>query len=147
MDDGSEHKKVKRAKKCIIKRRLMFENYKDCLFNEKAIFKKQQRFKSYYHDMYTEEINNVALSSNDNKRLQSFDRFTTFPQETPAVEVCEDEILNVRKAKETFKMLSKECENELYATCNIFLNYMKTKSAREKKKYVKFKVKKMLSKI
>ena len=125
----------------------MFENYKDCLFNEKAIFKKQQRFKSYYHDMYTEEINKVALSSNDNKRIQTFDMVTTFPQETPAVKVCEDELLSLRKAKETFKILSKECENELYATCNIFLNYMKTKSAREKKKYVKFKVKKMLSKI
>ena len=67
MDDGSEHKKAKVTKKCVIKRRLMFE--KDCLFNEKTIFKIQQRFKSYYHDMYTEEINKVALSSNDNKRI------------------------------------------------------------------------------
>ena len=47
MDDGSEKKKSKGTKKCVIKRRLMFENYKNCLFNEKAIFKKQQRFKSY----------------------------------------------------------------------------------------------------
>ena len=31
----------------------MSENYKDCLFNEKNIFKKQQRFKSFYHYMYT----------------------------------------------------------------------------------------------
>ena len=37
----------------------------------------------------------------------------------------------VLKAKETFKMLSKECENELYVTCIIFLNYMKTKCSRE----------------
>ena len=36
-------------------------------------------------------------------------------------------MLSVRKAKETFKILSKECKNELYVTCNIFLNYMKTK--------------------
>ena len=34
-------------------------------------------------------------------------------------------------------MLSKECENELYGTCNIFLNYIKTKCLREIKKYVK----------
>ena len=60
MDDGSEHKKAKVTKTCVIKRRLMLENYKDCLFNEKTIFKIQQRFKSYYHDMYTEEINKVA---------------------------------------------------------------------------------------
>ena len=53
MDDGSEHKKPKRTKKCVIKRRLVFENYKDCLFNNKTILKKQQRFKSYNHEMYT----------------------------------------------------------------------------------------------
>ena len=78
MDDVSEHKKAKGTKKCVIKRRLKFENYKDCLFNEKTIFKKQQRFKSYYHDMYTEEINKVALSSNDNKRIQTFDKVQHF---------------------------------------------------------------------
>ena len=108
MDDGSVHGcwmivEANGTKKCVIKRRLMFENCKDCLFNEKTIFKKQQRFKSYYHDMYTEEINKVALSSNDNKRIQTFDKVTTFPQETPAVKVCENEMLSVRKAKETFK--------------------------------------------
>ena len=85
--------------------------------------------------MYTEKINKVALSSNDNKRIQTFDRATTFPQETPAVKVCENEMLGVCKAKETSKMLSKECENDLYVTCIIFLSYMKTKSAREMKKY------------
>ena len=47
MDDGSEHKKAKGTKKCVIRQKLMFQNYKDCLFNEKTIFKKQKRFKSY----------------------------------------------------------------------------------------------------
>ena len=55
--------------------------------------------------MYTEEINKVALSSNDNKRIQTFDKVTTFPQETPAVKVCENEMLSVRIAKETLKIL------------------------------------------
>ena len=40
IDDGSEHKKTKGTKKCVIKPKLMFENYKDCLFNEKTKFKK-----------------------------------------------------------------------------------------------------------
>ena len=48
--------------------------------------------------MYTEEINKVALSSNDNKRVQTFNRVTTFPHRTRDFKVCEDE--NVRKAKE-----------------------------------------------
>ena len=43
MDDGSEHKKAKGTKRCVIKRRLTFENYKDCLFNDKIIIKLQQR--------------------------------------------------------------------------------------------------------
>ena len=82
-DDYEKHKiinkKAKGTKKCVIKRELMFENYKDCLFNGKTIFKKQQRFKSYYHDVYTEKNNKVALSSDDNKRIQTFDNVTTFP--------------------------------------------------------------------
>ena len=54
-------------------------------------------------------------------------------------------MLNVCKAKETFKILSKDCENDLYVTCNIFLNYTKTKCVSEMKKYVKFASKKMQS--
>ena len=78
MDDGSDHKKAKGTKKCVIKQKLMFENYKDCLFNNKTVYRSQERFKSYYHDVYTEEVNKIALSSNDDKRLQSFDRITTY---------------------------------------------------------------------
>ena len=53
MDDHSQHKKAKRTKKCVMKRRLMFENYTDCLFNNKIILKSQQRFKSDHHNVYT----------------------------------------------------------------------------------------------
>ena len=54
MDDNTEHKKAKGTKKCVIKIRLMFENYTDCLFNDKIILKSQQRFKNDYHNVYTE---------------------------------------------------------------------------------------------
>ena len=64
------NKKPKGTKKCVIKRRLMFENYKDCLFNDTAILRSQQRFKGNYHVVYTEEVNKVALSSNDDKRCK-----------------------------------------------------------------------------
>ena len=43
------NKKAKRTKRWVIKSRLMFENYKDCLFNDKIILKSQQRYKSYLH--------------------------------------------------------------------------------------------------
>ena len=68
-DDCKKDKKAKGTKKCVIKRRLKFSVYKDCLLNNEIIFKSQQRFKSDEHDVYTEEVNKIALSSNDDKRL------------------------------------------------------------------------------
>ena len=56
----------------------MFENYKSCLFNNKTVYRSQERFKSYYHDVYTEEVNKIALSSNDDNRLQASDRIATY---------------------------------------------------------------------
>ena len=56
MEDGSEHKKAKGSKKCIIKRELMFYNYKESLFDNKVILKSQQRFRSDHHGVYTEEV-------------------------------------------------------------------------------------------
>ena len=94
MDDDSEKKKAKGIKKCVIKRRLMFENYKDSLFNNKTILKSQLKFKSDHHDVYTEEISKIALSSSDNKRLQTFDRVTTYPCGTNAFKVFENEMLS-----------------------------------------------------
>ena len=44
--------------------------------------------------MYTEEVNKIALSSNDDKRLQTFDRVTTYSYGTNAFKVCESEMLN-----------------------------------------------------
>ena len=44
--------------------------------------------------MYTEEVNKTALSSNDDKRLQTFDRVTTYPYGTNAFKVCESQMLS-----------------------------------------------------
>ena len=46
MDDGGSDKKAKGTKKCVIKRSLKFNDYKDCLLNNEIILKSQQRFKS-----------------------------------------------------------------------------------------------------
>ena len=93
MDDNSKIKKSKETKRCVIKRELMFENYKDCLFNHKIILKSQQRFKSDHHNVCTEEINKIKLSSNDDKRLQTSDRIKTYPNETNTFKVCKSEML------------------------------------------------------
>ena len=97
MDDDSEVKKSKGTKKCVIKREIMFENVTDCLSNNKIILKSRQRFKSDQHKVYTEEVNKVALSVNDDKRLQTYDKITTYPHGTNAFKVCESEMLNNRR--------------------------------------------------
>ena len=74
----------------------MFENYTDSLFNDKIILKSQQRFKSDHHEVYTEEINKIALNSNDDKRLQTFDKIRIYPCGTNAFKLCKSEMMMVR---------------------------------------------------
>ena len=92
-DDCEEDKKAKGTKKCVIKRRLKFCDYKDCLLNNEIMLKSQQRCKSEKHDLYTEEVNKIALSSNDDKRLKTFDRITSYPYGTSTCKVCKTELL------------------------------------------------------
>ena len=54
----------------------MVKNYEDCLLNNKIILKSQERFKSDYHEVYKQEIKKITLSSNDDRRLQTFDKIT-----------------------------------------------------------------------
>ena len=96
MDDSNEHKKGKGTKRCVIKQKTMFGNYKNCLFNNKAVYRSQQRFKNHYHGLYTEEVNKIALSSNDDKKLQAFDSIETYPCGTNVFKVCESEMRMVR---------------------------------------------------
>ena len=77
-DDCKEDKKAKGTKKCVIKRMIKFNDYKNCL-NGEVILKSQQKFISKGHDAYTENINKIALSSNDDKRLIASDKITSYP--------------------------------------------------------------------
>ena len=54
----------------------------------------QLRLKSDHHNVYNEEVNKIALNSSNNKRLQTFDRITTYPYGTNAFKVCESEMLS-----------------------------------------------------
>ena len=103
-DNNDEDKKAKGTKKCVIKRKLKFQDYinfletaqienkinhlqknkinvdnpKEFITNNKLILKAQQRFKSETHDVFTEGINKIALNSNDDKRKQSIDSIETY---------------------------------------------------------------------
>ena len=78
-DDCKEHKKAKGTKKCLIKRMIKFDDYKHGLLNSEVILKSQQTFISKGHDVYTENINKIALSYNGNKRIVSSDKITSYP--------------------------------------------------------------------
>ena len=101
-DINDEGKKEKGTKKCVVKRKIKFQDYKNCLkasqiintvnyleikgtdvysfkddkkefINNKLLLKSQQRFKCERHNVFAEEINKIALSSNVDKRMQSID--------------------------------------------------------------------------
>ena len=74
----------------------MFQNFKDCFVNNKTVYRSQERFKSYNHDVYTEEVNKIALSNNDDERIQTFDRIETYPDGTNNFKVCECEMLIIK---------------------------------------------------
>ena len=59
----------------------------------------QQRFKSERHNVCTEEINEIALSSNNDKRLQTFDRITSYPHGASAGKGCKTELLSTVNIK------------------------------------------------
>ena len=69
IEDGNSDNKAKRTNKCKVKQILKFNNYENCLLNNKIILKSQQRFKCITHNIYTEKINKISLRSNDDKRL------------------------------------------------------------------------------
>ena len=77
-DDGKEDKKAKGRKKCVIKKMIKFNDYKKCLLNGKIILKSQQRFISNKHDVYNENINKIALSNNDVKRIVLSNKITSY---------------------------------------------------------------------
>ena len=92
-DVWEEDKKAKGIKKCVIKRGLKYNNYKYCLLYNEIKLKSQQRFKSKGHNVYTEEVNMIALSSNDGKRLQIFDRISSYSYGTFVGKVCKTALL------------------------------------------------------
>ena len=76
--DGSEDKKCKRIKKCVVKKTLTFEDYKTCLFNDSTEYRSQLMFRSAKREVHTIEVNKVTLDRDDDKRISRKDRISTF---------------------------------------------------------------------
>ena len=77
-DDGKEDKKAKGTKNCVIKKMIKFNDYKKCLLNGEIILKSQQRFISNKQDVYAEDVNKIALSNDDDKRIVSPDKISSY---------------------------------------------------------------------
>ena len=78
-EDNIELKKAKGTKKCIINKMLSYNDYKKCLFDNGKVLRSQQRFKSENHIVYTENINKIALSCDDDKRFVATDGIEIYP--------------------------------------------------------------------
>ena len=75
--DGEEDKKCKGIKKCAVKKTLMFEDYKNCLLNPKAVYRSQLMFRSTNHEVHTVDVNKVALNRDDDKQISKRDGIST----------------------------------------------------------------------
>ena len=77
MDNNKESKKCKGISKTVTKNDIAFEDYKNVLFNQITQMRKMNVIRSYKHEIYTEEVNKVALNENDDKRIIMVDRIKT----------------------------------------------------------------------
>ena len=76
--DGAEDKKCKGIKKCIVKKTLSFEDYKNCLLaNSRDVQRLQLMFRSSKHEVHVIEVNKVALNRDDDKRIAKKDGIST----------------------------------------------------------------------
>ena len=64
-----EVKKCKGIKKCIVRATISFEDYKKCLLRGEASYRSQLMFRSLKHEVRTLEVNKLALSRDDDKRI------------------------------------------------------------------------------
>ena len=58
---------------------IKFKDYKKCLLNGEIILKSQQRFINSKHDVYTEDVNKTTLGNDDDKRIVSSNKITSYP--------------------------------------------------------------------
>ena len=95
---GIINKKAKGTKKCVIKNKITFNDSVNVLFSGINLLRSQYSFRSRFHEIYTEKINKIALSSNDDKKIQCIDKITTYPygycDNSVIIEIINDNIEN-----------------------------------------------------
>ena len=74
---GKEERKCKGIKKSVVRKDISHEDYKECLFSKKTQMRKMNVIRSYKHEIFSETVNKIALSANDDKRIILEDRIST----------------------------------------------------------------------
>ena len=77
MEEGKETKKCKGVKRQVVENYITHEDYKTCLITGKEKLARHNIIRSYDHEVYTEEVNKIALSAEDDKRYLLKDSFDT----------------------------------------------------------------------
>ena len=86
--------KLKEQKSVLLKKKIKFDDYRAFLFNNNPVLRCQEVLKCELHDVYTVILNKIALNSNDDKRLQTYDKIATYPYGFSVGKVCKTELLN-----------------------------------------------------
>ena len=77
IEEDKEVKKCKGIKKNVVKKRLNFDDYLQCLFTGRKEMRKMKIIRSEKHEIYSKEVNKIALSNEDNKRFVLEDKINT----------------------------------------------------------------------
>ena len=72
-----EDKKCKGIRKCVVKKTLTFDDYKNCLFNPDAIYRSQLMFRLTKHEVHTIKVNKVALNRDGDKQTSKKNEIST----------------------------------------------------------------------
>ena len=75
MNDKEE--KCKGVKKSVIRKKICHEDFKNCLFSDIPQMRTMNVIRHRKHDLFTEQINKIALSANDDKRVILEDKVRT----------------------------------------------------------------------
>ena len=81
----------------MIEKTLIFQNYEDAVLKKEITTRSQLRFKSDCHEVCTEEVNKIAISHNNDKRIQTYDGITTYPYGTSVFKILESRMLIEKK--------------------------------------------------
>ena len=77
MFEGKEEKKCKGIKKVVVKKQISFDDYKECLLSKQPQMRKMNVIRSHQHEIFSETVNKIALSANDDKRIILDDGIST----------------------------------------------------------------------